>query len=149
MNYLKIQNEVLKSAYDRELKKKPFKWFYYETENELIIGIDYGFYVIPKRIAFLNVEKTFNAPPCRAFKNIIDDLREFKDVVDTGVEKTLDDFTVHIFDCGDGEEVWINKNHLKMFDLKNSTFKGKNKKSPLFIYENDVLVGAMLGVNHK
>ena len=151
MDFLKIQSDILKGAYNRVVKDKGFDWRYCETDRSVVVGNKYACYIIPKYYMFLDIEKTFDRPSCEGFKSIIDTSETTTFIEDTGIEKRLPDrsITVHIFDCGEGEELWISTKLLKRFDLNNCVFKGKNRKTPLFIYENDVLVGIVIGVNHE
>ena len=151
MDFLKIQSEILKGAYNRLIKDKEFDWQYCETDQSVVMGNAFECYIIPKQYVFLNIEKTFDRPPLEGFKTIIQGSETTHFVEDTGIEKHLPDsnIAVHIFDCGEGEELWINVKLLKRFDLKKCVFKGNNRKTPLFIYENDVLVGIVIGINHN
>jgi hypothetical protein len=50
--------------------------------------------------------------------------------------------------ANDSAHAWVNEKMLKMFDKK-CTFRIYNRKSPVFIYEKEELVGVLLPVNVK
>ena len=64
------------------------------------------------------------------------------------VDKNKAKMKLHKFVIGD-EVIFLDENNLKYFDLEDSTFKGTNRKNPIYIYENEELVGMVLPVNHK
>lgn len=150
MNYHNIQNELLKSAYARDTKNKNFPYNYGIVGEYICITDGFKLEKIPKDKFFLNIETVFkNKEPINMVK-IMDD-SDAKEVRNTMMTKMVDDKThVAIFQIDDSdEELWINVKLLKDFDLKNSHFKGINRRSPLFIYEDEEeVVGLVLPINH-
>ena len=52
---------------------------------------------------------------------------------------------LRVFSNGN-ENIYVDESLIKYFDLENSTFKGRNRKSPIYIYEDEVMVGVVLPV---
>ena len=154
MNYIKLLTDVLK-ARDKEKTrgvKSPYLYGYYEKYGEkyIVIAIDgHALVFIPERVFYLDIEKCFDQVEPLHVNKIIDD----DNVVDTytdGIVKPVGGDPkrkVQIF-SNDKADIWIAVKYLKLFDLSISHFKGSDKKSPLYIYEDETLVGLVLPVNH-
>lgn len=149
MKYMKFQQDLLKAADARDWRNKAFNYPWFETEDKIIICPE-GHYIMAiwKGLFYLDKEKIFKgkAPFNGEYLINPDNLETAVDthstVTLTGLKKCLHKFTV-------GEEsVFLDENNLKYFDLNSSTFKGTNRKSPIYIYENEEMVGAVLPVNY-
>ena len=153
MNYIKIQKKILNDAYARDTKLKKFSYRYGETDE--IIGITpdgHIMYFIPKEMLYINIEMIFKEIAPVKLNCFIDSQKDQKDVIMTNQIEIIDNkVQVRLFKTAeDSKDIRIDEKLLKEFDIKNSTFKGINGKSPLFIYENDYegehLVGVILPV---
>ena len=148
MNIINAQVEVLKEA----LKgKRKHNVIYGTLDNKVIIGNNAILYVIPKEecgIDLTNVDcNNVNIIQESVLKGFInDDLCE--NITLTDDKKVVDKKTLRVFSKGD-ENIYVDDALLKYFDLKKSTFKGRNSKSPIYIYEYEVLVGLVMPVNVK
>ena len=79
-----------------------------------------------------------------SLKNFMnDDLCE--NITLTDDKKVVDKKTLRVFSNGD-ENIYVDESLIKYFDLENSTFKGRNSKSPIYIYEHEVMVGLVLPI---
>lgn len=153
MNYVKLLTDVLK-ARDKEKTrgvKSPYLYGYYEKYGEKYIAIvvdGHALVFIPERVFYLDIEKCFETIPLS-----VDKMIDYDNVVDTytdGIVKPVGGDSKHkvqIF-SNDKADIWIAVEYLKLFDLSISHFKGSNEKSPLYIYEDETLVGLVLPVNH-
>lgn len=153
MNYIKLLTDVLK-ARDKEKTrgvKSPYLYGYYEKYGEkyIAIAIDgHALVFIPERVFYLDIEKCFETTPLS-----VDKMFDYDNVVDTytdGIVRPVGGDPKHkvqIF-SNDKADIWIDVKYLKLFDLSISHFKGSDKKSPLYIYEDETLVGLVLPVNH-
>ena len=145
MNIINAQVEVLKEA----LKgKRKHNVIYGTLEDKVIIGNNTILYVIPKEecgIDLTNVDcNNVNIIQESVLKGFInDDLCE--NITLTDDKKVVDKKTLRVFSNGD-ENIYVDDALLKYFDLKKSTFKGRNSKSPIYIYEYEVMVGVVLPV---
>lgn len=154
MNYMKLQTDIIK-AVDKEKnggKKSPYKYGYYEQNGEKYIAIldDHKIVFIPEKFFYLNIDKVFDQV------NVyhVDKMINVDNVVNTYTEgvikpiKADPKIKVQIF-SNDKADIWISVDLLKLFDLSVSHFKASDKKSPLYIYEDETLVGLILPVNHS
>ena len=147
MKLAKLQQDILKAAVARDTKRKMFEFFWYESEDFVCISPN-GFYmvVIPKERFYLSLDRVFTAPPINFGKYL--DEPDMEIAKDTGTIVKSETRTLHVFKVGD-EEVFLDENNLKYFDLDICTFKGINYKSSIYIYEYDLLVGMVLPVIRK
>ena len=143
MNIINAQIEVLKEA----LKNKNTVLYGVLLDN-VIIGNVNRLYIIPKTecgVDLTNIDnnnvKIMQEP---ALKSIInDDL--YDNVILTDDKKVIDKKTLRVFSTGN-ENIYVDESLIKYFDLENSTFKGKNRRSPIYIYEGYKMVGLVLPV---
>ena len=143
MNIINAQVEVLKEA----LKNKNTVIYGVLLDN-VIIGNCNRLYIIPKEecgVDLTNIDsnnvKIMQESTLKNFMN--DDLCE--NITLTDDKKLVDKKTLRVFSKGD-ENIYVDESLIKYFDLENSTFKGRNRKSPIYIYENEVIVGLVLPV---
>ena len=143
MNIIHAQVEVLKEA----LKNKNTV-IYGVLDDKVIIGNGNRLYIIPKKecgVDLTNLDsnnvKIMQESTLKNFMN--DDLCDNLTLTDD--KKVVDKKTLRVFSKGD-ENIYVDESLIKYFDLKNSTFKGRNKKSPIYIYEDYNMVGLVLPV---
>ena len=146
MNIINAQVEVLKEA----LKKKNTVLYGVLLDN-VIIGNVNRLYIIPKKkcgVDLTNIDSN-NVKILQesTLKNIIND-NLYENVTLTDDKKVAGKKTLRVFNKGD-ENIYIDETLIKYFDLENSSFKGHNSKSPVYIYEYEVMVGLVLPVNVK
>ena len=152
MNYADIQIDVLKAAYAKKTKNKTFPYRYGIVSDCICVTDTHKLVKIPQDICFLHLETVFSNMPMNL--RIICDDSKATAASDTQVTKSLTinnkRLLIHIFKVNNSnEEIWIDARLLKGFDLKNSMFKAINRKNPLYIYEDGVMVGLILPVNHN
>ena len=143
MNIINAQVEVLKDA----LKNKNTV-IYGALLDNVIIGNCNRLYIIPKKecgVDLTNIDSNnIKIMQESILKNFIND-NQYENVTLTDDKKVLDKKTLRVFsNCN--ENIYVDESWIKYFDLKNSTFKGRNKKSPIYIYENYNMVGLVLPV---
>lgn len=141
MNIINAQVEVLKEALK---KKNPV--FYGVLLDNVLIGNGHRLYIIPKKkcgVDLTNVDSN-NVKILQetTLKNIIND-NSYENVTLTDDKKVIDKKTLRVFSKGD-ENIYVDESLIKYFDLENSTFKAHNSKSPIYIYEYEVMVGLVL-----
>lgn len=150
MKYLKFQNDLMKKAFARDdYRHKPFRCVWgFDADDELWVFPD-GFFGVRLSRPFryidpLTVLNTYDSPEIRIDK-IIDD----SNALDAALTNQIVDHgkNLRLFEVGK-EKVYVNESLMKYFDLDESTFKGTNRKSPIFIYENNALVGLVLPTNY-
>ena len=133
MNIINAQVEVLKEA----LKNKNTVIYGVLLDN-VIVGNGNRLYIIPKKkcgVDLTNIDsnnvKIMQESSLKNFMN--DDLCE--NITLTDDKKVVDKKTLRVFSNGD-ENIYVDESLIKYFDLENSTFKGRNRKSPIYIYED-------------
>lgn len=148
MNYYNFQNELLKAAHGRDAKNKLFRATYSEANESVILCDGYKLEIIPKEYLYLNVETVFKNQSPTNMSRVLDDFKT-KTVTRHEEGKFWNNKQIIVFNFADkDEEIWVDVKLLKDFDLKNSTFKGTHKEAPLFIYENEKIVGIVMPVKH-
>ena len=144
MNIINAQVEVLKEA----LKNKNTVIYGVLLDN-VIIGNCTRLYIIPKKecgVDLTNIDSN-NVKIIQesSLKNFIND-NLYENVTLTDDKKVVDKKTLRVFsNCN--ENIYVDESLIKYFDLENSTFKGRNKKSPIYIYEDYNMVGLVLPFN--
>lgn len=144
MNYIKIQQEVLKTNI-KAIENKTFgrKWKYGCMDNEIGLIDPLGYYMIliPVDKFYLDL-KIFDMTPMK--------IKPMFDVDTTPAEKTNvfrmsnDGKTTLVeFKISDDVMVYVDAKLLKQFDSCN-TFRGSDGHSPIFCYEDDKLCGMVL-----
>ena len=152
MKYIKFQQDLLKVADERDgCKHKLFNYQWFETDEKIFICPN-GYYIIAilKVQFYMDKEKVFkNITPFngKSFLNP-DNLHMATDTHTIVVADVKAKMKLHKFMIGD-EVIFLDENNLKYFDLEDSTFKGTNRKNPIYIYENEELVRIVLPVLHK
>ena len=146
MNIINAQVEVLKEA----LKKKNTV-IYGVLDDKVIMGNSHRLYIIPKKecgVDLTNIDSN-NVKIMQelSLKNFMND-NLYENVTLTDDKKVVDKKTLRVFNNGD-ENIYVDESLIKYFDLENSTFKGRNRKSPIYIYEDYNMVGLVLPVNIK
>lgn len=155
VKYMKIQQEMMKAADKAEWKgKMTNQWFQYEYDGNQVVSDGHFLALIPNSLFFLDpVKSTSGKMPFEGAKKIVDDKYQTEPAKD---EKTTEIATVmnkklnlHKFKLRNGEEMYVDENLLKYFDLDLCKFTGTTKKNLLYIWYGDALVGAVLPVNYK
>lgn len=146
MNIINAQVEVLKEA----LKKKNTVIYGVLLDN-VIIGNANRLYIIPKNecgVDLTNIDgnnvKIIQEPSLKRLMN--DNL--YENITVTDDKKVVDKKTLRVFSNGD-ENIYVDESLIKYFDLEKSTFKGRNRKSPIYIYEDYNMVGVVSPVYVK
>ena len=143
MNIINAQVEGLKEA----LKNKNTVIYVVLLDN-VIIGNGNRLYIIPKKecgVDLTNIDSNnVKIMQESTLKNFMND-NLYENVTLTDDKKVVDKKTLRVFSKGD-ENIYVDDALLKYFDLKKSTFKGRNSKSPIYIYEYEVMVGVVLPV---
>ena len=143
MNIINAQVEVLKEA----LKNKNTV-IYGVLDDKVIIGNGNRLYIIPKKecgVDLTNIDSNnVKIMQESTLKNFMND-NLYENVTLTDDKKVVDKKTLRVFSNGD-ENIYVDESLIKYFDLENSTFKGRNRKSPIYIYEDYNMVGLVLPV---
>lgn len=155
MKYMKFQQDLLKAADERDsYKHKFFNYPWFETDDKIFICPQGHYFIAILKVQFyMDKEKVFkNITPNNNYEKSFLNPDNLQMATDTHtivmVDKTKAKMKLHKFVIGD-EVIFLDEKLLKYFDLEDSTFKGTNGKSPIYIYENEELVGMVLPVIYK
>ena len=142
MNIVKIQQELIKDC----LSGKAHKWFMQKTDTEVILFNRYQMFLLDNKDFLLKYEKLVGAgvKESVAANKILDSADDATLAIRTGCLKTVNKCTLLELEKADnGELVYVDQSLLKYYD-KSADACVINRKSPVFIYESDILVGVVL-----
>lgn len=145
MNYLGIQNMILKAKEDERKKGKPFDFRYEIVDDKILITDTHTAWMIPLEAFYLDVEKVFDKEPLKIFKKVFNGLTDAQVVMETGDCKRLDKCIVTRLSC-DGFDVWIDEKKLKYFDKNGLAFMAAAENSVVYVLEDETPVGLVLPV---
>ena len=155
MNYIKLQQDLIKAANNRDEKYKEFNGFYVKREYETIIGPNRSqAFVIPNEQLYINLEKVFNGKEVPTFENVlykIQNNESYSVLKDTGIieQRTICKKKTQLLvfeNTNLNEKIYLDKKLLKYFDMDNLSIYGGNNKQPVKIYENGKFIGVLAPV---
>ena len=155
MNYIKLQQDLIKAANNRDEKHKAFNGFYVKREFETIIGPNQSqVFVIPNEQLYIDVEKVFNGREVPTFERVLSKIETNENYTFLKNESVLErhvynkkKIDVYKFENTSlNERVYLNKKFMKYFDMDNLSIYGGNNKQPVKIYENGKFVGVLAPV---
>ena len=140
MNYINAQKEILTEY----LKEK--KAVFGRVGDKVFYGTPFKIYVTPANkvgIDFKNVQPIAE----NTLKSFTDD-RNLTDTYLTPEMVSDDKRILRVFENEKGK-IYVDEKLLKNFNLSKSTFKGSEPNKPIFIYENEMMVGFVFPVRYK
>ena len=155
MKYLKVQQDLLKMTDARDgWKHRPFNVPWFEADDKIWVIFDgvigYG---IPKIAFYLDKDKVFgDAVPLNSGEQFIknatyaDEAEDTHTILDVVIDNKK--MKLHRFMVKD-EAVYVKEEFLKNFELECSHFTGTKRTAPLYVFEDDNLVGIIFPVNYK
>ena len=155
MSYIKLQQDLIKAANNRDEKGKAFNGFYVKREYETIIGPNQSqVFVIPNEQLYIDVEKVFNGREVPTFENVLYKIETNENYTFLKNENVLEQrvynkkkIDVYRFENTKlNEKIYLNKKLMKYYDMDNLSIYGGNNKQPVKIYENGKFVGVLAPV---
>ena len=155
MNYIKLQQDLIKAANSRDEKHKAFNGFYVKREYETIIGPNQSqAFVIPNEQLYINIEKVFNGREVPTFENVLYKIETNENYTFLKNENVLEQrvynkkkIDVYRFENTKlNEKIYLNKKLMKYYDMDNLSIYGGNNKQPVKIYENEKFIGVLAPV---
>lgn len=142
MNVTKIQTEVLKDA----LNGKGSKWLIESKDLEILLSNRVQIFVINSEDFMLDVNKLIGAgvQTMATGKNIVAGCNNAEPLTKTPLKRVIGKYTCIELKRGD-EAIYVDEALLKNFD-KSVEFEGTSGKSPVYVYEGELLVGVVLPV---
>ena len=147
MDYIKIQNEIMKNNVKTSNNSK-----YFYHRNEKSIDITEGHFVIriPDCMFYLNVEKAFSKPESNLSIDALS--KDASPIKDTYKSIPFEKTSLHVFETSSGENIYVDEKLLSNFKpdkYDNLTYCGISAKAPIFIYNDNELTGCICPVNYK
>ena len=155
MNYIKLQQDLIKAANNRDEKGKAFNGFYVKREFETIIGPNQSqAFVIPNEQLYINVEKVFNGREVPTFENVLYKIETNENYTFLKNENVLEQrvynkkkIDVYRFENTKlNGKIYLNKKLMKYYDMDNLSIYGGNNKQPVKIYENGKFISVLAPV---
>jgi hypothetical protein len=148
MNFAKIQTDVV-NAIIKKGNNNGFKYGLTQIGDVkyVCIATEVMLYLIRSEDFMIDLNK-WDAPAFRPDR-LISEAYKAKDAQRTCEQRFVPEYKATLVKvANESEHAWVNAVNLKMFDA-DAQFKIINRKSPVFIYEHDELVGVVLPVNVK
>ena len=144
MNIINAQVEVLKEALNG---KRKHKVIYGTLDDKVIIGNVTRLYVISKDECAIDLTNVACVQVLQesTLKRIVNDNERDKLTLTNDIKVLDDKRTLRVFTNGK-KNIYLDEHLMKNFDLKHSTFKGKDDRNIVYIYEDEVMVGFLLPV---
>lgn len=155
MNTLKLQNDLIKAANNRDKKKKAFNGFYVKKEFETIIAPNQSqAFVIPNEQLYIDVEKVFNGREVPTFERVLSKIEtneNYSMLKDTGIieQRTIckKKTQLLVFENQNlNEKIYLDKKLMKYYDMNKVVIYGGNNKQPVKIYEDNLFIGVLAPV---
>ena len=144
MKFIKIQQDLLKQI--GKEKGSLIIGKYCISDGNVIFTLDgHWAVIIPKEQFYLDFEKAFGNNGTADLARFIVEKEELKEAIPTNVSVSIGEMECRKL-MVDGIDVYVDKKFLNYFN-SDSKFYGKDNKSPVFIYEKEVLVGFILSAH--
>lgn len=148
MNTLKLQNDLMKAAFNRDKKGKMFNGVFLKRDYDTLVGFNgSAIYTIYNDELFLDCEKVFAGRSPQNFENVINgvmDSKEYELLTNTNtIEQHICNkkkFNLMKFK-NSKYDIYIDKNLLKYFDMDALVLYGGTDKQPIRAYENETFIG--------
>ena len=155
MNYIKLQQDIIKAANNRDEKGKAFNGFYLKREYETIIGPNQSqAFIIPNEQLYIDVEKVFNGREVPTFERVLSKIETDENYTHLKNEDVLE---CHVYNKKKinvyrfenpvlNEKIYLDKKLMKYYDMDKLVIYGGNNKQPVKIYEGDSFIGVLAPV---
>lgn len=146
MNIVKIQQELIKDV----LNNKSSNWFIQIKDSEVYIMTKHQVYIFDPKEFLLDNSKLDGVGSTNIADSLLKTADDAKPAIKTGITKTVvfggkDVSCLELKREDNDELVYLDQSLLKLYD-KSAEFNVINGKSPVYIYESDILVGVVLPV---
>lgn len=155
MNYIKLQQDIIKAAANRDEKGKLFNGFYVKREYETIVGPNQSqAFIIPNEQLYINLEKVFNGREVPTFERVFSKIEtdeSYSVLKDTGVieQRTICKKKTQLLVFENQvlkQKIYLDKKLMKYYDTDSLVIYGGNNKQPVKIYENGKFIGVLAPV---
>ena len=148
MNYIKLQQDIIKAAANRDEKGKLFNGIYLNREYDTLVGFNgSAIYCIYNDEMYIDCEKVFAGRSPQNFENVINSVMDSNDYEPLTNTRTIEQRKIngkkvmlYKFNNSKGD-IYINKDLLKYFDMNKLVLIGGNNTQPIRAYEGNTFVG--------
>lgn len=148
MNTLKLQNDLIKAANNRDKKGKLFNGIYLTREYDTLVGFNgSAIYTIYNDELYIDCEKVFAGRSPQNFKNVVDNVMDSDDYEPLTNTRTIEQHKINgkkamLFKFNNSKgDIYINKDLLKYFDMDRLVLFGGDNRQPIRAYEDNTFVG--------
>ena len=155
MDYIKLQNDLMKAAFNRDEKYKQFLGFYLKKEYEIVCGLNRSqAFIIPNDNVYIDIDKIFKGREVPTFDNVLYKIQtdeSYSMLKNTGIieQRTVGKKKIQLLVYENtifNERIDLDKKLFKYYDTKNLVLYGGNNKQPVKIYEDDLFIGVLAPV---
>ena len=148
MNTLKLQNDLVKVAFNRDKKGKLFNGVFLKRYYDTLVGFNgSAIYVIYNDELYIDCEKVFAGRSPQNFENVINNIINNDDYEPLTNTRTIEQRKIngkkanlYKFNNSKGD-IYINKDLLKYFDMDRLVLIGGDNRQPIRAYEDNTFVG--------
>lgn len=158
MDYIKLQNDLMKAAFNRDKKNKIFTGFYLKKECEIVFGLNRSqAFIIPNDRVYIDIDKVFIGREVPSFENVLYQIRtneNYSLLKDTGIieQRNIGKKKIQLLVYENtvlDEQLYLDKKLFKYYNTKNLVLYGGNNKQPVRVYEDTEFVGVIAPVWFK
>ena len=148
MNTLKLQNDLVKAANNRDKKGKMFNGVFLKRDYDTLVGFSgSAIYTIYNDELYIDCEKVFAGRSPQNFENVINSVMDGDDYEPLTNTRTIEERKIngkktmlYKFNNSKGD-IYINKDLLKYFDMNTLVLIGGDNRQPIRVYEDNTFVG--------
>ena len=148
MNTLKLQNDLVKAAINRDRKGKSFQGVYLKRDNDTLVGFSgTAVYSLWASDLYIDCEKVFNGRSPQNFENVVNSVMDNDDYEPLTNTRTIEQRKINgkkanLFKFNNSKgDIYINKDLLKYFDMDRLVLFGGDNMQPIRAYEDNTFVG--------
>ena len=148
MNTLKLQQDLIKAAFNRDKKGKMFNGVFLKRDYDMLVGFNgSAIYTIYNDELYIDCEKVFAGRSPQNFENVINGVMDSKDYELLTNTNTIEQHIrnkkkLNLVKFKNSKyDIYIDKNLLKYFDMDALVLYGGTDKQPIRVYENETFVG--------
>lgn len=148
---VKLQNDLLKMSAKHDNKHSNMEYGYAIHGDKIAVTEGHAVWFIPKGNWYLNIETVFRGKSPYQLETVIENRHNAEKIELTAEFKEISDKRkVRVFrNPKTAEEIWINADCLKLYDLERLQFEGSSKIQPVYIYDSGELAGIILPINQN
>ena len=148
MNTLKLQNDLIKAANNRDKKGKLFNGVFLARDYDTLVGFNgSAIYAIYNDELYIDCKKVFNGRSQQNFENVVNNVMNSDDYEPLTNTMTIEQRKINgkkasLFKFKNSKgDIYINKDLLKYFDMDRLVLIGGDNRQPIRAYEDNTFVG--------